>query len=210
MIDRLCDLAARNALIIFFAMLLLTIMGAAWEYYFPTDYLGIPISILTAIVEYWAVKAALKRENLLAGNLSGVVSSFVFAGILVNLGVLLGLVLLIVPGLYLALRWAPVTAIVFSENPGPPPDVLARAWAMTQGNVKALIGGYALTLIPQIAALGAYTVGGFEDPEVPVPLTVIVFANAMMSLGTVLMWYLGIAIYQELAAPADDAETVFG
>lgn len=66
--------------------------------------------------------------------------------ILLALIVLAGLLLLIIPGLYLALRLSYTLAIVANEDLGPI-DSLKRSWELTKGNLWDIIGAVATVTV---------------------------------------------------------------
>ena len=72
--------------------------------------------------------------------------------ILANLAVAFGFLLLIVPGLYLMGRFAPLGPVVVAEERRNPADALARTWALTAGRGWAVTG-----LILLVAIAGGIT-----------------------------------------------------
>ena len=63
----------------------------------------------------------------------------VIAYILYGLAVLIGLVLLIIPGIYIMIRLAPHQMVVVDQKMGPI-EALKASWSITEGNVLNLIG----------------------------------------------------------------------
>jgi len=72
------------------------------------------------------------------------------AGVLAGIGILLGFVLLIVPGLVLLTRWVLVTPAVVLERLGPT-DALRRSWNLVKGHSWTAFGVILVTLV--IAAI---------------------------------------------------------
>ena len=71
------------------------------------------------------------------GQESGKCLKQIGASLLIGLLVLVGLILLVVPGIYVALRLQFVTAVIVEENLGVI-DSLKRSWEMTDGHVLQL------------------------------------------------------------------------
>ncbi|MBA2461160.1 MAG: glycerophosphoryl diester phosphodiesterase membrane domain-containing protein [Actinobacteria bacterium] len=73
------------------------------------------------------------------------------AGIMAGIGILIGLVLLIVPGLFLLTRWVLVTPAVVLERLGPT-DALRRSWDLVKGHGWTAFGVIVVTIILAAAA----------------------------------------------------------
>lgn len=205
-IDRMLTLMRENAVAMAIAVLLLGAAGTVWDFYNPDSFFSLPLGIASAIAQYMLVKRALKRERLLSAELAGAPMAFVGVSILSGLGTVLGLLLLILPGILLVLRWMPATAILLAENPIRASDALGEAWRRTKGHWLAIGVAYVLTLIPFGGAILAY---GWGDAVTPTPLIALGAANLMMNLGIAASWYLGVAVYQGLVSRSDELEEVF-
>lgn len=73
------------------------------------------------------------------------------AGVLAGIGILIGLVLLIVPGLFLLTRWVLVTPAVVLEGVGPT-DALRRSWNLVRGHSWTAFGVIVVTLLTAAVA----------------------------------------------------------
>lgn len=205
-IDRMLSLMRENAAAMTIAVLALAAVGTIWDFYNPESMFSLPLSIASMIAQYLLVKQALKREGLLSGELAGAPIAFIGVSILSGLGTMLGLVLLIVPGILLVLRWMPAVALVLAENPIRATDALGEAWRRTQGHWLGIGAAYLLTLIPFGGAILAYIWNGVDSPT---PLIALGAANLMMNLGMAATWYLGIAVYQGFTSRGDELEEIF-
>jgi hypothetical protein len=82
-----------------------------------------------------------------------------FAGILAGLGIALGFVLLVLPGLFLLTRWIVVTPVVVLEGKGAT-DSLRRSWELVRGHGWPVFGVLVVTLligmVGQILFLGIF------------------------------------------------------
>jgi uncharacterized membrane protein len=54
--------------------------------------------------------------------------------LLSGLAIGLGLLLLIVPGIYIAVKFSQIRAVIAAENQLNPIEVLSRSWQITKGN----------------------------------------------------------------------------
>ena len=68
------------------------------------------------------------------------------AGVLAGIGILIGFILLIVPGLILLTRWVLVTPAVVLERLGPT-DALRRSWNLVRGHSWTAFGVIVVTLV---------------------------------------------------------------
>ncbi len=92
--------------------------------------------IIGLVIGYFLLKELLSREGLIRN--AGGFWPYFGAGLLTGLGVIVGLILLIVPGIYFAARWSLAPAIVLGQGQGVT-DSMRTSWAATEGNVWAII-----------------------------------------------------------------------
>lgn len=116
------------------------------------------VGMLVSLVAGVVLQAALTRASVddLSGagvNLNTALSSalgmllpMIGLGILMGLGIMLGMVLLIVPGVFLALCWAVAGPVLVVERLGVIPS-MQRSTALTQGHRWAILGLIVLFVI---------------------------------------------------------------
>jgi hypothetical protein len=128
--------------------------------------------------------------------------ALIAAGVLAALGILVGLVLLIVPGLFLLTRWSLVAPVVVLEGKGPG-DALGRSWELVRGHswrvfAVIVITGIATSVLSRIvqsvvaAILPEFSglwLGGLVADSLVAPFTAVAWTT----------------IYFELARPAGEA-----
>jgi glycerophosphoryl diester phosphodiesterase family protein len=90
------------------------------------------------------IEATFKRVRPFLGTL------FV-AGLLAGVGIALGLLALIIPGLFLLTRWIVVTPAIVLEGLGAT-DSLRRSWALVRGNGWTVFGIILLTVLLAVVA----------------------------------------------------------
>jgi hypothetical protein len=129
------------------------------EYYLANAlwlFLGSLVSMLGTIAILKLLLAP--RGTSVGGAIAAAVPVLPFyflAAFLSNLILLLGLVLLVVPGLYLFGRLAPLGPVVVAEKRYNPLDSIARSFALTRGEGWAVLG---LVLLVAVAGLVAMMV----------------------------------------------------
>jgi len=126
--------------------------------------------------------------------------------VLTNVIVLLGALLLIVPGLYLWGRVLPAGPAMVAEDRRNPIDALKRGFALSQGRGWAILGLLLLVMIPggiliwvieQLAGILFILAAGQETGLL---LTAIVYC-ALNAIFAIVLTMLSAAIYRALAAP---------
>jgi hypothetical protein len=127
--------------------------------------------------------------------------------VMTNVIVLVGLILLVVPGLYLWGRVLPAGAAMVAEDRRNPIDALKRGFALTVGRGWAVVGLLLLVLVPgeiliwviqQLTGILFILAAGQEVGKL---LTAVVYC-ALNAIFAVVLTMLSAAIYRALAAPA--------
>lgn len=112
-----------------------------------------------------------------------------------TLAMLAGLVLLVIPGLILLLRWAVVYPAMLAEDQGVGGS-LRRSWDLTRGHWPLLLGFGALTLGlwgPAIAlSLLLYPAAS------PIPLAAALIVNSAFMIAQICGWLLAASLYMHL------------
>jgi hypothetical protein len=115
-----------------------------------------------------------------------------------------GLILILVPGLYLIGRLAPFSAVLVAENRRNPLDAIRRTFALTKGHGWAILGlVFVVAIVAVIAMSVADTMFGLifilaAGQELGKLLTAVVASALSAALGTLLVM-LYAAIYRALA-----------
>ncbi|WP_298286246.1 glycerophosphoryl diester phosphodiesterase membrane domain-containing protein [Novosphingobium sp.] len=171
-------------------------------------------SIVNFFVSYRVAEMILRSESLLTtANRS--YGSLFFASFLTTLGIGLGVLLLIVPGIYCMARWSMVTPLIVSEGKAAS-EAMAESWARTRESVWPLAGVYlvytlgicvviALFAITETADVldGAASVAQNSDMIMPFVLNLAIDALGMLGM------LIGIAVYRALMGNATTYNDVF-
>jgi len=133
----------------------------------PADFVHVFAAFQAYVAAYWPLLLAARIAELVGSvailelvlgprgtSVAGAIGTgflllpFYFATFfLANIAIFAGIVLLVVPGLYLLGRLAPFPAVVVAERRRSPFDALARAWALTAGRGWAVLGLLLLVMI---------------------------------------------------------------
>jgi hypothetical protein len=112
---------------------------------------------LELAVQLYIIRAALKKANLLPADSKPKLWTFWWMSVMSALAIMLGCVLLIVPGVYLAARWFVAGPIVIAEDRSAT-EALRESWQRTRSSVWHLVGatfvvfggGLAVAILPSI------------------------------------------------------------
>ncbi len=152
------------------------------------------------VVQYYVIRRLVDQNELRSADRLGGFVAFFIAGLLTGLAMILGLVLLILPGIYLNARWTLVDAVVVAENRSAT-DAMGRSWEATKGNVLPIILAGLVISIPAvigIVLLFAVAAGTQGDINQSVNLGLSAAINVMLYASQVVGWYFGVALYQML------------
>ncbi|SNS08985.1 Membrane domain of glycerophosphoryl diester phosphodiesterase [Sphingomonas laterariae] len=128
--------------------------------------------------------------------------------ILYNIGVTLGMVLLIVPGVILAVRWVLAVPVLIGEETGVI-ESLGRSWQETRGRFWPILIALIVIFLPVIAMMGI--IGGvvFSNGGAEPALAITLIGNLVSSIFTVAGWHAAVAIYVMLRVRGPRMEEIF-
>lgn len=128
--------------------------------------------------------------------------ALIVAGILAALGIGLGLILLIVPGLYLLTRWVLITPVIVVEKRSAG-ESFGRSSELTAGHRWTVLGVIAVTLV--ILLVGSAIVSGILSAILPEFLGAWLGSLAVHVLLTPFLALAWTTMYFELAGPQAEA-----
>ena len=188
-----------------FVVLLTLVNGAAG--YYGLDYTSIPqqlakfaFGLTVGIVgAYLLLEAMLRKAGFLTPKSEDAFLPYVGLSLLYTLGVGLGLILIIIPGLFLMARWSVASPLVIVRGGGPI-QAMKDSWERTKGNefpiLVAIIILFGLLIGISIAA------GLMFEPDDPVGIAVAQLVSSATSLIGIAM---GTALYGLLVAGSREA-----
>lgn len=121
---------------------------------------------------------------------------------LTNFGILAGFVLLVLPGIFLAVRWCVAVPILYAEDVGVF-DAIRRSWEETKGNFAAIVTLLVVIYLPMFAGVGAFILFS-NDAGVVESTPALIVTNLLISGPQVCAWYGAVATY-ELLRPGSRA-----
>jgi hypothetical protein len=194
-----------NAVGAIVALLAVAAAGAAFDILVPDSYNNLPSTIASIVAEYVLTRQALARRGLIL-RMTGGGAGIVGLSFLTGLGIAAGCVLLIVPGVILALRWSASIPILLAEDVRVT-ESMGESWARTKGNMLPILIAYlpgVLVLVPFIA-LGVFSGLGQPIPPVAEALISNILVGAWLLFGI----YVALAIYIAVRPAAHALEAVF-
>lgn len=194
-------------------------IGQLWMEYLNANWHWLLLNSLVGMVGSIAILLLIfARDISVGGAIAAAVAllpTYFIASLLSSLAMGVGIFLLIVPGLYLLGRFAPLNAVVAAEAHRNPIAALRRCWALTRGQGWAILGLFLIVALTAAIIVGiATTLLGIvfilvAGQDVGQLLTLIVRTAGNAAL-IVLLLVLGAALYRRLSegrsagAPAAD------
>jgi hypothetical protein len=209
-LNRTFALVGANLSGVLLTILLLAGLGTALDVYAGTDTgsAGLPMTIVMLIAQYETTHRVLSNAGLLGDGYAGRrFLALLGLSILSSLGIVVGLVFLILPGIYLAVRWSIAVPVLIGEGAGVT-EALGGSWQRTQRHALPILLVFLAIFFP--AFLVAMIVGVFEEfGYLTSLLASAAILNVTVYVATVLCWYASVAIYAALTPSTDRLEEVF-
>jgi hypothetical protein len=212
-VDETLGVLERCALPALIFVVVLTLLNGATAY-FGLEYtsfgqeaakgvLGFTVGVAGA---YFLLEAMLRKTGFLGRDSEDAFLPYVGLSILYILGVGLGLILIILPGLFLMARWSVASPLVIVHGGGPI-KAMQESWERTKGNEFPILVAI-IILFGLLMAISIFASFQFE-PEDPVGIIVTQFVSSATSLIGIAM---GVALYGLIVAgrsptqaPGDDS-----
>lgn len=169
-------------------------------------------NIVGLVAGYLLLRAVLLSSGLAEpGSVAGFGSYFGLS-FLQGLAVIVGALLLVIPGIVLLVRWIPAAPLLLCEGRGVS-DTLGKSWEETKGNFWPLFGTSLLGAVPFVfVAFGAGVVESLAGGDTAGGVAMEVatgFENLVMSGCSVFFCLLGVSAYRLLFRESVDFAEVF-
>src|SRR3569623_755218 len=161
------------------------------------------MNLLMIVVQYSVVKRQIERQGLRSADKPGGFGSFFLLGILSGLAILLGFVLLIIPGIYLYARWSMADAALVAENCGAT-GAMERSWAASRASAVPIALASAVIGLPTALAMAAFFASGaVEGAGIVSPgslsdIALAAVGNLLIYIGQLAGLYMCVALYSLL------------
>jgi hypothetical protein len=164
------------------------------------------LSGLTALgAQYYVTRAALDRAGFLPEGRPGRFGSFWGMNILTGLAILVGCILLVLPGLYLLARWLIAAPVILAEDKTAG-EGMRESWEMMGGSAWQAVGAVLVLYVCGFAlALGPLLL--FEVDSTPMAVQVVSY---IVLFGTTVSgWLMAVGVYAMVAQRHRSLEEVF-
>jgi hypothetical protein len=170
---------------------------------------ALPLSILGVFAQTYIVTAAL-RVGLDGAAQSAIRPQFgrVFGiSLLTTLAILLGGLLLVIPGVFLLLRWWIAVPIALDRDIGVS-DAMRQSWELTAPHWASILGLFLVILaFIAIPLTGLFFLGGLDEEIMSVPMSLAM--NAVLYVGTMIGTVSTVAAYRTIYQPTAQLRQVF-
>jgi hypothetical protein len=190
-IGRTLDLLRQNAVRAIIAMAAMTVPAVAIDLGWGGLGAQFLLSVISLVMQYWLTASLL--DDLGLRSTSGPrFPAFFLLGIVTGLGILLGMILLIIPGILLFVRWSiSVPAVVAGDERVF--DAIGFSWRETESHFWPILAAF--LVIYGAAAAGAAAGYVLElQAFAEVGATIL---ELSVSLGLIAGWHAAVAIYVE-------------
>jgi hypothetical protein len=115
-------------------------------------------------------------------------------GIVWFIAVMLGLALLVVPGVIILIRWSVALPVLLARDTGII-ESLRFSWRITRGHALLISATFLITLIPFLAVMVISLLGDYRDPLISIAV------ESAVSISIIAGWLVQIALYRAIAFP---------
>jgi hypothetical protein len=155
------------------------------------------MNVAMIAMQFWLTKRMVEQVN--GAPLERVrFPAFFGMCLLSGIGIVIGLVLLVIPGIVLVVRWSVASPILIGSDAGVV-DSLRQSWEETSGAFWPILGAQ---LVIFGAALAVCAIGVLVETTWPDSPVGAIIANAGLTFGVVAVWHSAVAIYSIRRQPA--------
>jgi len=188
-----------------FAIIVLTGLGTLLDS-FAVESLGIGTRIVMWIAST-IVQCELTRRLLLRAGYPDVRRRYgpmLAIGIATGIPLIIGFILLVLPGLYLLARWSISDVVLLAENTGGA-EAIGTSWDRTRSHVPPITAALILAYVPPFI-LGSILMRLVQPFGLALGSAV---SNLTSQIAVACGWYVTVAIHHALRPPTSDLERIF-
>lgn len=164
----------------------------------------LPAGIASLAAQYYLTASSIERLGLREPGGRNRFGAFWGLNILSGLGILLGYVVLILPGIYLSARWVAASAALLAQD-GSVNDALGESWAITKPSLWPIIGTLLVIFLP--AGVIGFGLSLLFQTSLPVVGSLILYVFMFSAFAA--SWLAGVAIYSLLKPGVSRLAEVF-
>ncbi|WP_034157953.1 hypothetical protein [Sphingomonas sp. ERG5] len=154
---------------------------------------ALPAGIASLVAQYVLVRTALDRRGLRDAAGRNGIGAFWGVNLLSGLGILLGYVLLIVPGVFLTVRWSVASAALLAEDQSVS-GALGESWALTRPSLWPILAALLVIFVPAgVVGIGIFVLLIELQPLLSSLILYVLLFSAFVS-----SWLLSVALYSLL------------
>ncbi|MDG5488336.1 hypothetical protein NYR55_06850 [Sphingomonas sp. BGYR3] len=165
--------------------------------------INLVVSVVTIALVQWQIRAALTAAGSSIAPGNGRIVALYLLNLVATLGIALGVLMLVLPGIYVASRWAVAGAILIAEG-RTIGDALGESWRRTQASVTPISALLILAVVPLGAALAA-EIWVMDVALDALPLWFSILTNGLLAISMMATTQVGVAAYRVLEP--EDPET---
>ena len=185
----------------------LTVLNGAVGYY-GLEHTSVTQQVLKGVVgltvgiaaAYFLYEAVLARTGLRSRQSDDAFLPFIGLAVITTLAVMVGLIALIIPGLYLMARWSIAAPVLMVDGKGPI-KAMQDSWDRTKGSDFSIL--VAVLLFYGVPTLASVAAGIVLGPEDPLGIGLSQLASAIASALGVAM---AVGIYGRMVAGKEEAK----
>ncbi|NMW31132.1 hypothetical protein HKD42_03560 [Altererythrobacter sp. RZ02] len=172
--------------------LLMTALGTAVDVNASAEDIGgdFGLSVVGVVTGYLLIIKLIDMAKLAPLGRQAGFGTYFGMSIVIGLATMLGVLLLILPGLYLSIRWSAAYGFALISNEKTS-DALGNSWRATEEHVWPIALALLLPTLGFAAGLAVY----FTDEALILPLTVALPANVLIYGSTVASTAIGLAVF---------------
>lgn len=168
-------------------------------FYLPVALVGV---VAETAIQYAVIQMILRAEGLMRGGGRARIVALLLLSIVAELGIALGVILLILPGLYLAARWLLAAPVLIAERTTIG-EALGESLRRTEGAWLTLALALLLSGVP-LAAGAALTIGTGASS-----LPMLLVSDGLTALAKLVGYLLSTAAYAHLSDRREALDDIF-
>lgn len=182
----------------------LTAANVALDYLSTGAGTTLPAGIASLAAQYYLTASSLERLGLREAGGRNRFGAFWGLNIVSGLGILLGYLVLIVPGLYLSARWVAASAALLGED-GSVNGAMGESWEITRASTWPIVGTLLVIFVP--ACLAGFGLAFLLETLLPIVASLLMYV--FLSSALAVSWLTGVAVYSLLKPGMSQLQEVF-